>query len=227
MELVKSFLRSLGRPSENKHYNSHNHLWQEIELANILEFLRSYKYSERLRGFNDIEPLIGWLKEFTESGQIANWNVILAGPKNGDKNWSPMEGITVNMIERTQRQERTDNKLNIGVLRSPEDFLSDITDVTKEEEANIDKVVKDTHRLQDLSDLRSKFGLDNTPQLVIYIIKKDSKPREGSKTRFPLNAVEDIAGFSINIPGERQGRSAVRSVRIQMPRRDDRLDIPE
>lgn len=227
LQLVSSFLCNLGKPSETLHYNPHNHVWFNIKLAKIIDFLQNYKYSERLRGFNDIEPLIGWLNEFTESGQIENWNVILAGPKNGNRNWSPMEGVTVNMIERTQKQERNDNKLNIGVLRSPEDFLSDITYQTKEEEANIAQIGKNTLRLKDISEIRSKFGLSNTPQLVIYIIKKDSMPRNGSKTRFPLNAVEDIAGFSINIPGEKQGRNTVRSVRIQIPEGVDRFDIQD
>ena len=136
-----------------------------------------------------------------------------------------MEGVIVNMIERTQKQERTDNKLNIGTLRSPEDFLSDITCLTSDDEIYIDSIVKNTHRLKDISEFRSKYGLEHTPQLVIYLIKKDSMPREDSKTRFPLNAVENIAGFSINIPGERKGRSAVRSISIRIPNKRNRFDI--
>ena len=37
--------------------------------------------------------------------------------------------------------------------------------------------------------------------------------------RFPLNAKEDIVGFSINIPGD-QARNMVRAIQINIPEMD-------
>lgn len=225
LETARRFIDSLGTPS-NGHINEHNCLWRDIELNQIIRFLTDYRYSERLRGFNDLDPLIQWLQTFTNDELIARrWSVILAGNRRGENRWEPVDGISINKVDHTQRGERNDDTINIGVLRSPEDFLTDIPAASQEEERNIKERLNGSHKHKDINDLRSTFDLGQTPQLIIYVINRDSRPREGSKNRYPLNAEADIVGFSINLTGERAGRSAVRTLKIDIPNRNDRLDI--
>ena len=61
---------------------------------------------------------------------------------------------------------------------------------------------------------RDKSGLETTPQLIIYRIDKDSKAN--SKTREDLNAVEDIVGLCIYIPGGRIGTNYVSTISINL-----------
>lgn len=213
LEITSQFINDLGAPSGKRHVNSHNYLWENVELATILEFIRDYRYSERLRGFNEIDPLIGWLEQVTRDELIGNWNVILAGKQNGENRWEPVEGISVVKIEHTQRGQRHGNTINIGVLRNPDDFM---TDIPIDSQQDGQAVKPATHKLTDINNFRNRYGLDQTPQLIIYVINKDSQPRPGAKNRFPIDANEDVVGFCINIPGSRVGRNAVRAVRINI-----------
>lgn len=226
LETAEKFISSLGDPIARPHINAHNYMWEGVELEKIIEFLRSYKYSERAKGFNDIEPLIGWLEKFTSEDLIGRWNVILAGNKTGDNRWEPVSGISISKVNHTQRGLRRDNTINIGVLRSPEDFLTDIPIESAEEEKGIKESLNGSHKTSEINNLRGRYGLNQTPQLVLYVINKDSVPREGTKNRYALNAVEDIVGFSINLTGERNGNSAVRAVTIHIPNNGN-LDITD
>ena len=109
-----------------------------------------------------------------------------------------------------------DETINIGVLRSFNDFLSDIS-VQKEELGTLSAMKDVNHNTATLNLLREKLGMSTNPQLVIYVIDKNSMPRNNSN-RYPLNAVEDIVGFSINIPGIRKGKSTVQSLTVRIRR---------
>lgn len=220
LHTAREFIKSLGNPSDMKHINGHNYLWTNIEFEKIRDnFINQYQYSERLRGFNDLSPLISWLEQYTDAGLIENWNVILAGKQNGDNRWEATDGISVIKVDHTQRGQRRGNIINIGVLRSPNDFLTDIP-IDNEREIREDI---NNHRLANINDLRSRYGLDRTPQLIIYVINRNSTPRQGAQNRFPLDALDDIIGFCINIPGIRNHNNGILAVRINIPQ--NRIDI--
>ena len=77
------------------------------------------------------------------------------------------------------------------------------------------------HNIVALNLLREKLGMSTIPQLLIYVIDKNSMPRNNSN-RYPMNAVEDIVGFSINIPGIRKGKSTIQSLTVRI--RKDTLE---
>ena len=72
--------------------------------------------------------------------------------------------------------------------------------------------------------LRYDSGLSNTPQLIIYIVDKDSKASDSSKkagTRKDLQAPADIVGICINVPGAPQnGRSNISKVHAYIMEED-------
>lgn len=179
--------------------------------------MRKYKYSERLRGFNDLNVFEDWLDKVTEEGLLGNWNVILAGINHnetlGERRIT--DTISINKINRTRRYEDAgDGTINISSLHSFDDFLSDIS-MKKEDQGILSEMKNVKHNTPSLNLLREKLGIANTPQLVIYIIDKNSMPRNNSN-RYPINAVEDLVGFSINIPGIRKGKSTIQSLTIKI-----------
>lgn len=61
---------------------------------------------------------------------------------------------------------------------------------------------------------RCDYGLEDTPLLLIYLIKKDGG--KGKNGRVPLNAHEDIVGISVIVSGESIGKSHARTLQIKM-----------
>lgn len=218
------FIINLGTPDISENYNPYakgNYIWRNVDLNTVIKFLKNYKYSPRLNGFNDLDALSKWLKKTSENGLYGSWNVILAGKQQNTnaKIWTPSKGVIVGMVNRTRRFVSPDGEtMNIGVLRSFTDFLSDIP-VTEDNKELQDKLKDAEHNMTTLNSLRQKADLESTPQLVIYIIDKDSAPvanQKKSNNRYPLNAKEDVVGFSINIPGFSDRRSTVQKVSIKL-----------
>lgn len=223
LNLLSAFVDSLGNPSTDVNenpYAANNKVWKDISPNIIKEFLRKYKYSERLRGFNDLEVFEDWLDRVSKEGLFGNWNVILAGINHnetlGERRIT--DTISINKINRTRRYEDAgDGTINISSLHSFDDFLSDIS-VKKEDQGILSEMKNVKHNTPSLNLLREKLGMGNTPQLVIYIIDKNSMPRNNSN-RYPINAVEDLVGFSINIPGIRKGKSTIQSLTIKIKKK--------
>ena len=228
------FIAELGQPDTQSNSNplaKGNYIWRNVAMEKVMRFLSDYKYSPRLKGFNDMEALSKWLTKSSESGMYGSWNVVLVGKKigNSSKTWTPVEGVTVGMVNRTRRFQSTDGEtMNIGVLRSFNDFLSDIP-VDSETIQLLEELRSVDHNLKALNEIRKRVGLESTPQLLIYVIDKDSKPNENNQTnRLPLDAKEDVVGFSINIPGFSDRKSTVQSITIRLnPREMDEPDIQE
>ena len=222
LNLLSIFINSLGNPSTDVNenpYAAYNKVWKDIATQRIKEFLHKYKYSERLKGFNDLKVFERWLDKVSEEGLLGNWNVILAGIKYDEILGARQitDIISINKVNRTRRYEETgDRTINISSLHSFDDFLSDIS-VKKEDQAILSAMKDVKHNMLSLNLLREELGMSKNPQLVIYIIDKNSMPRNNSY-RYPLNAMEDIVGFSINIPGIRKGRSTIRSLTVRINR---------
>lgn len=222
LNLLSTFISSLGNPSTDVNenpYAANNKVWKDITPNKIKEFLHKYKYSERLKGFNDLEVFEDWLDKVSKEGLFGNWNVILAGINHNETLGTRRitDTIFINKINRTRRYEDTgDGTINISSLHSFDDFLSDIS--VKKEDQGILLAMKDVnHNAAALNLLREKLGMSTNPQLLIYVIDRNSMPRSNSN-RYPMNAVEDIVGFSINIPGIRKGKSTIQSLTVKIKR---------
>ena len=226
LNLISTFISSLGSPStdvDENPYAADNKVWKDISPQRIKEFLSRYKYSERLKGFNDLAAFEEWLDRAYKDGLLGNWNVILSGIKYDEKlgKCQITDAISINKVNRTRRYEDTgDGTINIGTLRSFNDFLSDIS-VQKENQSILTAMKDVNHNIVELNLLREKLGMSTNPQLLIYVIDKNSMPRNNSN-RYPMNAVEDIVGFSINIPGIRKGKSTIQSLTVRI--RKDTLE---
>lgn len=225
LELTKHFLQQLGNRATDvarNPYARNNSVWRAIPFQTIKDYLSNYVYSERLRGFNELDVLLQWLDNVTNDGVFGTWNVILAGIGSNDNTrvWEAGEGISTTMVKRSRRY-LDDNIINVGVLRNFPDYLSDIPNQSCDGVLEHMRTVG--HNQISLNKLRENVGLGGTPQLIIYIIDKDSQPN--TRSRYPLNAVCDIVGFSVNIPGVRRGRNTVQNIRVNIP--PQMLDIDD
>lgn len=121
-------------------------------------------------------------------------------------------------------KNESDTVINIGVLRDPKDIIADI-DLEGQPQEIVSKV-KD-FKSKYAKEIRSLAGLDSTPQMIVYIIDKDSKAVKGSDTREDLNSVEDIVGICMNIPGGKRGTDYTATVSIHMQNNpfDDEGDL--
>ena len=214
-EATKSFLSKLKAPEPQKVCNKHassSFVWRDIDYSDIRDFLVAFHYSERQGAFNDIDHMMRWFDSVVSNGSLTKWNVILAGKKNSKTEpWVVNEMISVNKITRAQKKRKVEGVINIGTLRDPHDIIADI-DLDNASSELIYKV--HNFKSKDALSIRNESGLGNIPQLIIYVIDKNSK--SSSKTRDDLNAVEDIVGICINVPEDSAGNGRIQSVAIRI-----------
>lgn len=218
LNIAYAFIASLGQPEKHKECNIHAEnsiIWRNVDFTLVKDFLLKYKFNQRLGVFNDISSVITWIEKITAEGKLEKWNVVLAG-KGSDRNsvWESPVG-PVNKVSRTRKKVKneSDTVINIGVLRDPRDIVADV-----DLEGQTQEVVKliTSVKSQYAKEARSLAGLDATPQLLVYVIDKDSKASKKSETRENLNAVEDIVGICLNIPGGKRGTDYTATVSIHM-----------
>lgn len=213
--ITEEFINSLGVSEKNSNKHAQGALiWRNISFDTIYSgLLKNFQFSRRNKVFNDIESVKEWIGKVTEEGNLANWNVIVSGKGKAnqeDNNWKFING-SVDKVTRTRRKQN-DNEMtiDIGVLREPKDLIADV---------DIESLDQDTKYLVEhytptaAKDIRSKAGLDLTPQLIIYLIDKGSKAT--TTNRKDLEAEEDIVGICINVPGGRRGSSLAKAVSIK------------
>lgn len=215
IEITEKFISLLGEPIKPQRHNENCIVWKNIDFKIIKsKLLKPFKFSSRSKAFNDIESLCKWIDGATENQMLNNWNVIVAGKKGNGYKWD-LNGMSINKVERSRKRklsEQENNLIDIGVLRAPKDFLADIDidtvcDVLKKDIFNF--------KSKNAKSIRSKAGLDSTPQLIIYRIDKNSKVKKETENREDLNAVEDIIGLCINIPGNKKGHGYATAIRLK------------
>ena len=219
LDLTKEFIESLGIPKPHKacnQHSSHASVWEGVPIASVEAFLRKFKFCKRLSVFNDITPLLSWIKQIADDGKLGNWNVVLAGKKNAREDevvtWN---NCSVAKVSRTRKVMTTDNTgiINIGVLRAPIDILADVDlDGQPDDVTALFSSIDETK----VKEIRARAGLGTTPQLIVYVVDKDSTPKKNSKTRKPLAAPCDLVGLCVNIPGGQSGANYVAKVAVKL-----------
>lgn len=222
-QFTEDFIAGLGdewNPSAEYNYFSNNIVWRGISFAKIRNYLERFNFCDKLKVFNDTKPLLDWIGKITSQGKLGNWNVIVAGKKGSENgSWTLPNGKSVNKVNRSRKipkNEAESNILDIGVLRDPTDLFSDV-DIAAINDDGERKMIVDLIRnanARGAAGLRDRTGLNTTPQLIIYCVDKNSTTT--SPTRRNLEAVEDLIGLSIYIPGGRNGTSYASAVSIKM-----------
>lgn len=200
---TETFLAGAGTPDKGL---GNSLVWRNVGVASVTAFLRGFRFHDGSQFFSEIGPFLEWLDSQAEAAGYASWNVVAAGtdPASG-RAWE-LPGGRVGLISRTrQLPDRSDGAVSIGVLRDPRDLLADaITDTLPKGPANN----------QDVDGLRAQYGVGGIPQLLVYLVDRDSLAPEKVRVakngsyRGDLKAEADIVGLSLWLPGVRDRRNS-------------------
>lgn len=224
IEVTENFLNNnCGEPIESEITNSLFFKNVDFEIIKN-EFLLKMKFNERSRVFNDILTFCDWFDNVKDEINFENWNIIVpsSGKINKDepneKEWK-LGPYTLKKVNRSAKASSKDygkDMINIGVLRGPRDLFADIENADRNSE---DFIHADNQKIKEI---RSKYGVGNIPQLIIYRIDKDSKARQKNKEldspnrRIDLNFIDDPIGVYINVPGETKSGAYAKALTVNI-----------
>ncbi len=219
--LTEEFLSKLSiskRP--RKSTTAKGWIWDDVPYRQIRD---DYLVSYSISGFSSLKSNLPffteWIEKMNDEGKFIDWNTALIDGDNHDLTWKINDEIEVGKIERTKKVDakHTDKKhIDIGALRSGLDALCDVDETTLSEK-QITRYEEIRKSKKDIISGRSDLNLEDKPLLLIYLIKKDGgTPRANSKHRAKLDALADIVGISIIVPGDSIGESHAKSLRIKI-----------
>lgn len=223
LKLTYDFVEGLGEPEHRKAINRHSegtYIWRNVKLDTVTQYLREYHFNYNMHFATQINSIIEWLEKITKENKLSDWNIILSSKgSNKAAFWDASFGRVYKATRTRRKKTANQGIIDIGALRAPADIVADI-DINSIQDSEIKADVienLDKFKAGQAKAIRDIAGLDTTPQLIIYIVDKNSKARAGSQnTRLDLNAPEDLAGFCLNIPGGKQGIDYASTVSIHM-----------
>jgi Z1 domain. len=216
LEVAEAFIDGLGE-GEISHWKS-AYVWNGVPFSTIYDnLLQPFLFQAGARVFNDLETFAEWVTKVNVDENLKDWNVILAGLGDVTKVNADMWRLKYGSVGKINRSRKTlpSNKvINIGVLRAPKDVFADVPAEFLPEKETVNAV--------EIEKVRRAAGLDRTPQLIIYRINKNSEARDQSQksddkpVRYDLNAVEDIIGLCLIIPGNRSNGKKAKALTVKI-----------
>lgn len=231
IDLTENFLETYcGEP--RKSFSSNAIVYEGVNFGNLKnEFLLKMNFNKRSRAFNQIDLFCSWFEKVKDEIGFNEWNVIVAGSgevisgSSSDPSKWPLGKYSVGKVERSAKYSSMNyskDLVNIGVLRGPNDVFADIKD--KEFHRNKGSIISSVSN-KEIKEVRNKYGVGNTPQVIIYRINKDSKAREHKNNqenqgRKDLNFIKDIIGVYISVPGDSTGAPHAKGLSVMLENSD-------
>lgn len=181
-------------------------VWRGIPYKEVKKYLSRFKFSEKDVFFRNMELFLEWFDRIEDSGgeNYLHWNIILATKNSINKSGLDpkyeLHNNTFKPVSRTRLRtidSSTVETVTIGALRSPIHMLADIP--------NHD--IKRTPSQKEIRSLRKNSGLSMVPQIILYIIDKESTPSKNNTVRKNLNFDEDVVGMNLYIPGNTNNKN--------------------
>lgn len=224
-DLTHKFILSLGKYEIHNPINKHSRnakIWRNIESERIFQFLNEFDLPPQTGLKLGLEGLIEWVNKMVQENKLANWNVIISGTSNGVS--VDIGNTSINKVNRSQSNRyQEEGIINISALRDPRDPVVDI-------DLAIDQHLVDKFsNLVDVLEIREESSLYNVPQLVIYVIDKNSKVsgKDLNSDRRDLNLEIDPIGLFVNVPNFNNDGTSSNVVRVRLPKNDEEVDIDD
>jgi hypothetical protein len=208
LSFTESFLSSAGDDLQKSKVKGANSLiWRGVDVDRVADYLADLSFHPGNQFFSDMKAFLQWLEEHAENAGYMKWNVVVAGSAPTSENSWGVSGKSIGRINRTRfADNRSDEGVSIGALRDPRDLLADALDL---EDGDLSRA---SFSSSQVAELRSKGRVGTIPQLLIYLIDKDSPYDPATKRavaprreRRSLNAKAHIVGVSLYLPGS-QGK---------------------
>jgi hypothetical protein len=207
---TERFLKRLGEEKAEPG-NRNSVVWRAVRFAKIREFLDGFHFHANAQFFSEMGLFLEWYQKNEDATGYGAWNVVVAGTQpEGDRCWN-VPGGTVGRVLRTRLPARSaeGSSVSIGVLRDPLDLLAD---------ADIHKKVAENLNNESVREMRENGGVGGVPQLLLYLIDKDSSPQSGGTDRAALKAGTHIVGVSIWLPSSREpAKQYVTHLTVKIP----------
>ena len=222
INITEEFIEEINRETSiRRGSTSGAWVWDNILYKQIKErFLSKYIVSKYSSLYNNLPYFGQWMDKMNEDEQFLYWNVAVIDGDNKDIVWEVSDNCKAGMVERSRKKDKKEideNWIDIGSLRSGLDALCDVdeTKLTEEQYTDFKAVCKSK---KDIIYERCKFGLEDTPLLLVYRIKKDGGiPQKRSEhLREKMDSQNDIIGISIIVSGKSIGESHAKTLRIRM-----------
>lgn len=195
LQKTETFLSRLGTASSS---GGGTAVWIGIHFSEVSTFLLGQAVHGRARFFREISPFVVWFEK--NAAMFDKWNVVVGGRRvhdssPPDKVWALPDGSRVGKVNRSRLIDASDaDSVGIGVLRDPNDLLADAVLAAPLGTA--------TPSVVEITRARNGAGLQNTPQLLLYRIDRNSEVLASESTeRGKLDVPEDLIGVSIWMPG--------------------------
>lgn len=206
-EIDEFIVRTGGRTEWIK--TDQNWIRRDVDLAEIKKLLERYKIHEKNQSANTA-IILDFLKKQKKSGKCAKWNVAI---KSKREDVASDDATTVGTLEVNRFQfsrhnlHATEPFAYLQAIRSSEDVFADAPDPK-----SLSSAAKND---KERANLRATYE-NGRGLIVIYPIRKDSKPDPNAKNRIALDAVEDPYGMAIFFPGEKSGEKPAGGVRVKI-----------
>lgn len=187
-------------------------VWRGVPFSVILDvFISKYKIAKESNFSTTFKTFLSWMSTMNKEGKFTLWNIAIIDGANKERKWEEIPGLKLGYSERTKKKGKS--LIDLHSLRSGRDVICDI-DLDSLPESKKAQLKGMKRSGKGLISRRCDYGLEDTPLLLIYLIKKDGgKEKSG---REPLNAHEDIVGISVIMSGDSIGESHARTLQITM-----------
>jgi hypothetical protein len=178
-------------------------LFKDVPKTNVLKFLRAYSVHSTHKDLSS-KFLVRFLEQNFDA--LETWNVGIPQTNIGQMSKKSLGSIgPVRLFNRSKLQD-TGAVADIKALMSKQDVLFDV-------EAELSRVGATWRSLKHAR----QDHLGDRPLLLLYPIDSQSTPKAESKVREKLNAVDDLMGFGIVLPGSEEMAGNHVSVRLDPP----------
>jgi hypothetical protein len=218
---AKTLINNLGDSFKR---DSNYYLWNNIEYENIKQFLSSFIGYDNLKSAAPIN-LLRFIEFKYRSYELSNWNVGLITKRSG-KAFEIKEGISVNLITRSQADSSSDAYLiRKSHIISPEDEFIDLTEQERElaqiatDRLWFEKGKEGSPKRLNGDWVRNQIRKPDKVLLLIYFLDP-----EGAS--LPADSVP-IVGFAISFPGTDRDDAVSYAVHEQLLSVFNQTDILE
>ena len=214
---TKDFIESLGpvdkeriKLLENKYTGKNTPVWFNCDYEKVIDFICSLEFPPKPEGKMEVlsrnkkDEIKKWFKTQFENKYLNNFNVVVSSNDVSGASLTFKNCSIVLPSRRRLAKSVGTGIIDLKILTEPNDKLMDINATVL---SKTDRYAFDNDKVLKPSEKRIKFGMANTPLLVLYIVNKNSGcNEEDTEERVALHLSQHLVGYHIFIPYGNDGK---------------------